>query len=487
MTTSWTRLAVFSLSVLLACGGAPAESGSADQAGKGEGFETRLVENFEGRLPLSGAWRVDADEHGLGTTVSPLPFERLTEGSPVSPGGSAMIRGRLGRNEEPWAWVHLNVFLDSEFRPVDVGRFRTVEFSARGDGKTYAVMLHRRAVDDGDDFRHLFTAPAEWTRIRLPISAFAQGGWGTARPAAYDDVVAVRFGVLAHDEPFELWIDDIALSTRPSAEVAGGLAIVEGPAASPVGEAPLAGETVSPAGPVAGGATRIVLLHHSTGGVVYEAGLEAWFREHNASHGTAYAVSERAYPSDPYPWENYPYDYWNIWVNHAGAAPYRGQETLETLASRHDVVVWKHCFPVSDVGPDAGAPEISSDRKTVGNYRAQYLALREAMRRFPRTRFVVWTGAALTRAATNEAAALRARAFSEWVVREWDEPGDNVYVFDFRRLETEGGLYLLDRYAAGPDDPHPAPAFARRVAPLLGRRIVDVVEGRGDSGSLTGE
>jgi len=33
----------------------------------------------------------------------------------------------------------------------------------------------------------------------------------------------------------------------------------------------------------------------------------------------------------------------------------------------------------------------------------------------------------------------------------------------------------------------PKEAFAQRVAPLFGQRIVDVLEGRGDTGSLTGQ
>ena len=362
---------------------------------------------------------------------------------------------------------------------MDISRFRTLEFHARGDGKTYAAMLHRQSVTDGDDFRHLFTAPAEWTLVRLPLAAFAQGGWGTTVAAGCHDVVAIRFGVMAHDEDFSFQVDDIALSTVP-VDVAASPAE---PAAVPVADAVAGPADSAPAG---GPPARIILLHHSTGGVVYAGGLKEWLDRHNSEHGTRYAISERAYPSEPYPWHNYPYDYWNLWVNHA-REPFQGQPTLDQLAAGHDLVIWKHCFPVSDLEPDNGNPDVASERKTPGNYRAQYTALRQAMRRFPRTRFLVWTGAALTRAGTSEAKARRAGEFFQWVRDTWDEPGDNIFVWDFHRLETEGGLYLLDRYAAGPDDAHPSPAFARRVAPLLGRRIVEILSGRGDAGSLTGE
>ena len=99
-------------------------------------------------------------------------------------------------------------------------------------------------------------------------------------------------------------------------------------------------------------------------------------------------------------------------------------------------------------------------------------------------KFIVWTGAALLKSETNEESAGRARSFFDWVRKEWDEPGDNIYVWDFWALETEGGLYLKQDHAAG--DSHPSEAFAKRVAPLLGKRVVDVIEDRGDTGSLTG-
>ncbi|MDD3642087.1 MAG: hypothetical protein PHQ19_01280 [Candidatus Krumholzibacteria bacterium] len=204
-------------------------------------------------------------------------------------------------------------------------------------------------------------------------------------------------------------------------------------------------------------------------------------KAYDREHGTGYGIVEIEFPKEsPYGWNNYPHDYWNIWVRNAGPGPYLEEPTLEILSKEHDVVVFKHCFPVSGILPDTGAPDLSSSEKRIENYRLQYEALREKMRSFPGTKFIVWTGAALVRGATDEGQALRAREFFEWVAGEWDEPGDNIYVWDFYALETEGGLYLRDEYAKGPTDSHPNAGFARRVAPLLGQRIVDVIEGRGD-------
>jgi len=69
---------------------------------------------------------------------------------------------------------------------------------------------------------------------------------------------------------------------------------------------------------------------------------------------------------------------------------------------------------------------------------------------------------------------------------KWVEPGDSIYIWDFFELETEGGLYLKNEYAQSPTDSHPNPTFSARAAAYLCNRIIDVIEGRGDTDSLTG-
>lgn len=255
--------------------------------------------------------------------------------------------------------------------------------------------------------------------------------------------------------------------------------------------------------------SRIVFLHHSTGEIIWRGGLPQFIHSWNTAHGTNYEITELAYPSatggytrlrrllparifnkvirDHYPWDNQPYDYWNLWVAHTGENRDRSEMNLEDLARSYDVIVFKHCFPVSQVKPDDGSPSVSSPRQTLANYMLQYAALKMRMHQFPQTRFIVWTGPALTQASTQPEDAARARQFSTWVKGTWDEKGDNIFVWDFRELETDGGLFLTPENARNPDNSHPSTALATKVAPLMGRRIVDVIEGRGDSSSLTGQ
>jgi hypothetical protein len=249
-------------------------------------------------------------------------------------------------------------------------------------------------------------------------------------------------------------------------------------------------------------AARIMFLHHSTGQVVWigntskvmskvfgKSDVKSWIGSYNKKNDTRYEIEEMNFPttSEGYDWANYPYDYYNIWVKHAGDAPYQGEPTLETLTKKYDVIIWKHCYPVGDILPDTGTPNVDSPEKRLENYKLQYAELKEKMRSFPTTQFIVWTGAAMTEATTSPEDAQRTRQFFDWVKAEWDEPGDNIFLWDFYALETEGGDYLKPEYASGPKDSHPSPDFAGRVAPLFAQRIIDVINGKGDSTSLTGE
>jgi hypothetical protein len=236
---------------------------------------------------------------------------------------------------------------------------------------------------------------------------------------------------------------------------------------------------------------NIIFLHHSTGGVIWKGGgnsLKQLFKEFNEEYDTNYAISEKAFPnSSPYGWENYPYDYYNIWVKNAGEEPYMKEPTLEMLTKEYQLIMFKHCFPVSDIQADLDIADINSEIKTLSNYKLQYLALRDKLHEFPDTKFIVWTGAALVEGATTEEKALRAKEFFKWVTDEWDLPDDNIYIWDFYSLQTEGGLYFPVQYAVSSRDSHPNDEFAARVAPLLFNRVIDVIDNNGNGTFLNGE
>jgi hypothetical protein len=248
---------------------------------------------------------------------------------------------------------------------------------------------------------------------------------------------------------------------------------------------------------------NILFLHHSTGAVIFNGGRKSitilghtfggkpdvlkWFDHYNKSSGTSYQISEQYFPkSKPYGWNNYPFDYYNIWVKHAGVKPYMEEPTLEILTKKYNFIIIKHCFPVGDILEDTGKPDVDSQEKRIENYKLQYLALKSKMLEFPDTKFLVWTGAVRIKSETNAASAQRAKEFFEWVRNVWDTDNDNIYLFDFESLETDGGMYLKNEYAQNSGDSHPDKNFAKRAAPLFCQRIVDVIENNGTKTMLTG-
>lgn len=238
---------------------------------------------------------------------------------------------------------------------------------------------------------------------------------------------------------------------------------------------------------------RIVFLHHSTGEIIYNGGrrsslierklfknrtyVKRWFKDYNRKHNTNYVIENQIFPKkQPYGWQNYPFDYYNIWVKNAGTQSYLDEPTLEILTKKYDLVIFKHCYPVGDIKEDGNKPNIDSPEKSIENYKLQYEALKKKMTQFPQTKFLVWTGAARIKAATTEVQAGRAKAFFEWVKNDWDTPNDNIFIFDFYNLETDGSLYLKEENARASDNSHPGELFAQKVAPMFCQRIVEVIE-----------
>jgi len=239
---------------------------------------------------------------------------------------------------------------------------------------------------------------------------------------------------------------------------------------------------------------KIVFLHHSTGEAIWKGAtnryvyrltgkgdVRKFFSNYNRKNKTSYEITAIIFPkSSPYGWNNYPFDYYNIWVKNAGPEPFMEEPTLEILTKQYDVIMFKHCFPVSRIVADTTAPEINSSVKNIENYKLQYDALKKKMHEFPENKFIVWTPAANTKMKSKEDEALRTREFYNWMVNEWDEKGDNIFIWDFYHYETEGSLYLTDTNAHSPDNSHPGIEFSARIAPLFGQFIVDVIESKID-------
>ena len=239
---------------------------------------------------------------------------------------------------------------------------------------------------------------------------------------------------------------------------------------------------------------KVIFLHHSTGAGVYSEGnVATWMTNYNTAHSKNYQLTERNYPDSPYPWANYPYDYWNLWINSSSTCNSGNPkiECINTLTQNYKVIIYKHCFPGAGIGADEPTSSVSSETKTLGNYKLQYRALRAMMDGYPNNKFIVWTLAPLHRNATNAADASRAKQFVDWVKTQWlTEDGHshpNIYIFDFWGIVAESNAspaqgkvnclkYAYEGDHSG-DDSHPNSAANQVAGPLFGQCIVNAIEG----------
>lgn len=233
-----------------------------------------------------------------------------------------------------------------------------------------------------------------------------------------------------------------------------------------------------------------IFLHHSTGaGVFFEGNVAAWIADYNNEHGTDLEITEFAYPDSPWGWENYPYDYWKLWVDRSCNNTQDNIQCLDKLCENYDLIIFKHCFPGAGIEADNGSGDVTSPEKTLNNYKLQYRALLELFDQYPDNKFMVWTLAPLHRNATDSEQASRAAQFVDWVKNTWlTEDGNghpNVFIFDFFGLVAEqdenpanGQQYCLKYDYEGDhsgNDSHPnllanetnGPIFAAEVASIL--------------------
>ncbi len=250
----------------------------------------------------------------------------------------------------------------------------------------------------------------------------------------------------------------------------------------------------------AAGSEDVIFLHHSTGGNLYSQGnVAGYFANYNATHGTNYVINERAYPTSPYPWNNYPYDWWNLWSTEDGNGNPRTPscdsndpdiECLDSLVQNHDVIIFKQCYPGADVLADTGTPDVSSSRKSLENYKEQYRALRREFDKYPDTMFIAWTLVPRHRLATNSDNAARAKEFVDWVKTDWlTEDGQvhpNIKIFDFWGYAAESNppstngvvntlKYDYERSHTGSDS-HPNLLANQTIGPIFAQEIINNIE-----------
>lgn len=164
---------------------------------------------------------VDARSQLVGHTavgVRPVPLAGGAHGSRCA----WNLRGRLADERIVFAGLGVN-FTDPK-GAYDASRFVGISFFARhGTGSAWRIRVQ---LPDGNtdpdggvckqcfnDFGATVDLTEEWTKYTIPFDSLGQtGDWGTPTPGRIDrsKLFGIQFRVKNMDEPFDIWIDDIA-------------------------------------------------------------------------------------------------------------------------------------------------------------------------------------------------------------------------------------------------------------------------------------
>jgi len=224
--------------------------------------------------------------------------------------------------------------------------------------------------------------------------------------------------------------------------------------------------------------TNVIFLHHSTGRNLIEQG------------GVRERFSEASYDfwDHDYTWPGlrrpdgspagYSYNVPDDNTDPDGLAEIFAQRTrrlpLNAFSGllQHEVIVFKSCFPVS---------HITSDEQ-LERYKSHYLDMRDVMDGHPDRIFIVVTPPPLNPAATDAAAAARARAFADWLGSEaYLNEHPNVFTFDFfdhlaESDPTAPDYNMLHQAYREGSDSHPNQKANETIGPLFVDFVMDAVQ-----------
>jgi hypothetical protein len=128
----------------------------------------------------------------------------------------------------------------------------------------------------------------------------------------------------------------------------------------------------------------------------------------------------------------------------------------------HDIVMFKSCFPSSDI----------KSEKMLAEYKSYYNSMKPTFAKHPEILFIAMSTPPLVKADTTQENANRARKWANWVTTEYASDLRNVQVFDlFNALAIREGKpdqnMLPPQFAEGKEDSHPTPAGAKAVTRMF--------------------
>jgi len=214
----------------------------------------------------------------------------------------------------------------------------------------------------------------------------------------------------------------------------------------------------------------MVWMHHSTGDNILKGGLLAAIKAdnvdfHDINYKEAavdgYVIGDHTDPPDFPKAFNTP-KYFNV---------IKSWEIDRSSPKRqHDIVMFKSCFPNSDIKTDA----------QLEAYKGYYTSMLPTFKAHPEILFIGMSTPPLNKKETTPENAARARRWAKWVSSEYAKDLPNVKIFDiFDALAIREGKadanYLVPQFGTDKWDSHPSPAgaqaFTRLFIPWFNRAV----------------
>ncbi|HST57708.1 MAG TPA: CIA30 family protein [Longimicrobium sp.] len=173
----------------------------ATPAGTGAAVTPGMVSDFESGAPdarFGSGWLVTTDAMQGGASTGTL---EVAGGGAEGIGKALRVRGTVAANANPWSGA---MFFPAAqpMQPADLSATTGLRFRAKGDGRTYTLLVFTRRGGMMPSFRS-FTAGPEWQ-----THTFAWSDFGGSTGA---DVTGIAWTASAPAGDYELWLDQIEL------------------------------------------------------------------------------------------------------------------------------------------------------------------------------------------------------------------------------------------------------------------------------------
>lgn len=202
------------------------------------------------------------------------------------------------------------------------------------------------------------------------------------------------------------------------------------------------------AAPAASAATEVFFIHHSTGEIYRDGGLENKLEQDGKYNLVA-------------PWWDGNTD-WSDWYDELSS-----EDSWDIIGSP-DVLMFKSCYPNSDIY-----------KGYLQQYKVEYRKLYPIFAAHPDVTFVAWSTPPLPKQMTSKANANRAKKFGKWLknrfVSDYQEQysADNLISYNVhKQLTGRQGRYMKRRYVDDPYDGHPKANSGKKVGNTV-RKLLD--------------